>query len=189
VLVEVHRRRGWRWADLGLDPATFRRGLRWGGAAAAVVGAGLAVALAVPALRPLLDDQRMAGVGFADLLYRTMVRIPLGTAFFEELAFRGVLFSVWAARHGTRAAVLGSSAVFGLWHIVPTLELMTVNDPGGAVLAHTLGVAGGVALTAVAGVGFCLLRIRTGGVWAPALVHWAINSLASFAAYAVVRAG
>jgi uncharacterized protein len=183
ALVAAARRRGHSWDDLGLDPARLGSGLRWGAGAAAVVGAGLATASAVPALRPFLDDARVAD---ADVAYEALVRIPLGTVVLEEVAFRGVLLAVLARRWSTRGAVLGSSAVFGLWHVVPTLQALRVNEPDASAAVLAAGVAGGVAVTAVGGVVFCLLRLRSGSVLAPVLAHVATNSFALVAASRVV---
>jgi hypothetical protein len=51
--------------------------------------AGYAVALVFPGLRPLLTDARVAGLDGGELAYRLLVRIPLGTVLWEEVAFRG----------------------------------------------------------------------------------------------------
>jgi hypothetical protein len=60
-----------------------------GGAASVLVGAGYAVALALPAVRPLLADARVAGAGAGEIAGTGFVRIPLGTVLWEEVAFRG----------------------------------------------------------------------------------------------------
>jgi membrane protease YdiL (CAAX protease family) len=46
--------------------------------------------------------------------------------------------------------------------------------------------AAAVAASAVAGVGFCWLRLRAGSLLAPALLHVATNSLAYAAAWVVL---
>jgi uncharacterized protein len=84
--------------------------------------------------------------------------------------------------------VVISSVVFGLWHIGPTTVALQMNEvPMGA--GGIGAVAGAVALTTVAGVLFCLLRILTGGILAPVLVHIATNSLGTLAAFYAQRAG
>ena len=40
---------------------------------------------------PLLDDQRIAGLDRRQLAYQVLLRIPVGTVAWEEIAFRGVL--------------------------------------------------------------------------------------------------
>jgi membrane protease YdiL (CAAX protease family) len=65
------------------------------------------------------------------------------------------------------------------------LEGLALNPPedGDHSVAHKFGVvAGTVAATTAAGVGFSLLRLRSGSVLAPVIVHAAINSSAFIAA-------
>lgn len=180
------RRAGHRWHDLGLARERLPSGLAWGGAAFALVALVLAVALAVPATRPLLADGRMAGMSGSGVAFLALVRIPLGTVVLEEVAFRGVLLGALQRRWGRVAAVLGSSAVFGLWHITPTIEMLDANQLAADPMARVAALAGAVALTAGAGVLFSLLRIASGSVVAPMLAHTATNSLAALAAYAVM---
>lgn len=182
-LVAAARRRGYRWSTLGLGRSGLGPGLRWGLGGAAVVAVVLSAALAWPPAAPLLADERVAGLSLGALAFRVLVRIPLGTVVLEEVAFRGVLFGTWAERQSLRAALVGSSVLFGLWHIGPTLALLAENavtlTPSGLVVA----VGGSVAVTAVAGAVFCALRLRSGGIVAPALVHGATNSLGTLAAF------
>lgn len=187
LLVGAARRRGYGWQTLGLSPSAVAPGLRWGGIGAGVVALALGAATALPAAAPLLADQRVAGLSPRELLLRVGVRIPLGTVLLEEVAFRGVLLGAWAHERSVPAAVVGSSAVFGLWHIGPALLLLAENDvaltPGGRALA----VGGAVALTAAAGAVLAALRLRTGGIAAPGLVHLATNALGTLAAYTAQR--
>lgn len=168
-------------SDIGLSGVG--PGLRWGGAIAALVAGGLALALAVPALRPLLADQRVAGITISALAYQTLVRIPFGTALLEEVAFRGVLHGALADARGTLWAVAGSAAAFGVWHVGPALELVRANRFGWGTGLTALFVAGAVVGTAAGGVVLSWLRLRTGGVVAPFVVHASANSLATLASY------
>jgi uncharacterized protein len=180
---------GITWQELGLDRRRARAGLRWGGACVAVVAAGYAVGLAVPVLRPLLADERLAGADAAELAYQTLVRIPLGTVLWEETAFRSVLLAALVRVVSLRAAVVLSATLFGIWHIRPTLSAAAANDlldgPPGLVLAVLLGCA----FTATAGVLFAWLRLRSGSLLAPVLLHLATNSLGALAAAAAHRLG
>jgi len=167
----------------------WRRGARWG---TAVVVFGLAlylVALALPSLRGLFSDSRVSG-GTARLGYETLVRIPLGTVVLEEVAFRGALPAVLAVHVGTRRAVVWASLLFGLWHVLPSLQLGDVNPVLGGLLGHgTVGVLVGVAFavagTFLAGLWLCLLRYGSGSLLAPALAHVGSNSIAYLIAWLV----
>jgi uncharacterized protein len=188
LLVLAAHRHGLSLAEQGLSSEGVAPGLRWGLAIAGVVAVGLGVALLVPAAQPLLGDQRVAHLTPAGLLFTVALRIPLGTALFEELAFRGVLLAVWQRHTTLVTGIVVSSLVFGLWHIGPTIVALQRNGV-------TMGaggwatVAGSVVVTTVAGVMFCLLRLHTGGIVGPVIVHTATNSLGTLAAYAAQRGG
>ena len=174
VLVVVARRAGSSWDDLGLARRHARRGLRAGAAVAGGVAGAMVAAAAVPTTRGLFDDERVAvDAGPGELLYQTLWRIPVGTVAFEELAFRGVLLAVLRRHLPTGAAVAVDSALFGLWHVVPTLGAARANDVVG--LARVGLVAGSVVATALAGVVFCALRLRGGHLLAPAVLHLTFN--------------
>ncbi len=187
VLLAAARASGLSWAELGLDRRRLAAGARWGGACAAVVAAGYATALAVPVLRPLLADGRVADLGGGELAGQALLRIPLGTVLWEEVAFRGVLLAA-LARLLPRAGATGvSAAVFGLWHVRPTLGALAANDLAGGPLARTGAVLLACLATAAAGVLFAELRERSGSLLAPALLHLATNTLGLLTAAAAHR--
>jgi membrane protease YdiL (CAAX protease family) len=110
----------------------------------------------------------------------------------EEVAFRGALLAMLAARTTPPRALLGSAAAFGLWHVLPGWSIGTVNP----TLTDWFGDAGrvvpvtaAVLSTAVAGVVLGLFRQRSGSLLAPMLVHWATNGLGYLVAYAVISGG
>lgn len=159
-------------ADVGLSPG--RR--VWPGLAAAAVVLTVIVGLAVARrTRTLLADRRMAGVDGRGTAWRALVRIPMGTVVLEEVAFRGVLPAV--------STPLTAAALFGLWHVLPTARALDVNGRRRSPVA----LAAAVAVTAAAGMVLESLRMATGGLLAPALVHTAANSGATVAAYWVMR--
>jgi membrane protease YdiL (CAAX protease family) len=166
-------------ADLGLARGTRADGLRLGAAAAAVVVAGAVLVLAVPALR---DRVAPTGEGWAAVAGRVLLDVPFGTAVPEELAFRGVTWALLRRWAGERSATVVSSALFGLWHILPALS----GGPANATVTGALGegpaavaarVVGTVLVTALAGLVFCRLRIVSGSLLAPVTLHWALNSI------------
>ncbi len=144
-----------------------------GAAAFFVISAALVVGALVPATRGLFADGRVAGITGWAVVYRAVVRIPLGTVVLEEVAFRGVLLGVLSRVSSAGAAVVWSSVVFGLWHIVPTLATARANDIVG--LGRLGLVLGSVVVTAVGGAVFCALRLRGRHVGAPALLHLGFN--------------
>ncbi len=170
--------------ELGLHSDHHPSGARWGfGALAlvvAVVGAFGVVTSRLGTSEGALDDPRLQGP-LPALLYEVLVNTPLGTVVLEEFAFRGVLLALLLRLLSTPRAVLVASSLFGCWHIMPTLTTAAGNGaldsllglPGGLLLI----VAGNVLVTGLAGAVFCLLRIRSGSLLAPALAHLATNDV------------
>jgi uncharacterized protein len=175
----IARAEGLTAADLGLARTRWPAGLRWGAAAAALVGAAYALAYLIPAVRQVVPDGE-GGPGAA--LTVVLVVVPLGTVFPEELAFRGLLLSVLGRRWGVRAGVLLSSGLFGLWHVLASLggglaNAAIVDMVGGDAAGTMLRVVVTVLFTSVAGVVLCWLRLRSGSLLAPILAHWTVNGL------------
>jgi membrane protease YdiL (CAAX protease family) len=168
-------------ADLGLRRDRLRSGLRLGSAAAAPVVAAFGLAALTPATRPLLDDQRVAGLDRRQLAYQVLLRIPLGTVAWEETAFRGVLQAALRRVLAEPAATAVASAVFGIWHIRPTAEALAANRLAAARGTRITAVTAVVAGTAAAGALLSLLRARSGSLAAPLLVHLAANCAALLA--------
>jgi len=189
LLLWLARLAGLSWAELGLGPGTWRGGLRWAGAVIAVVAVVLAAGAALPLTRAAFRDSRYH-LDLAQALLTAFVLIPLGTVLLEEVAFRGVLWGLFRRLRGTVAATAASSALFGVWHVLPSLGLAASNEAvGGAVGTGRPGqevtVLGTVLFTAAAGVVFCELRRRSGSLLAPAGLHWAVNGLSVLASAAV----
>jgi uncharacterized protein len=179
-LVVIARAHGLTAADLGLARSTWPAGLRWGAAAAALVGAAYALAYLVPPVRQMLPD------GQGDLgraaLWAVLVVIPLGTVLPEELAFRGLLLALLERRYGVVAATMASSGLFGLWHVLASLGGGTTNAAivevvGGDAVGTVVRVAVTVGFTSAAGAVLCWLRLRSDSLIAPVLAHWTVNGL------------
>ncbi|WP_369133956.1 CPBP family intramembrane glutamic endopeptidase [Modestobacter sp. I12A-02662] len=187
VLLAAARSSGLSWADLGLSGDRLPAGFRCGGVWAGLVAGGYAVALTVPGLRPLLADARVAGLGPRAVAHQVLVRIPLGTVLWEEVAFRGVLPAALARLGSVRAATATSAVVFGIWHVRPTRDALAANDLGDGPVQRTLGVLLGCLVTGAAGVLFGRLRARSGSLLAPALLHLAANTLGTGAAVVAHR--
>lgn len=169
--------------ELGLARADVGSGLRWGLAVVGVIAAGLAVALLVPGLHGLLEDDR-AEVPLRSMLWRVVVVIPVATVLVEELLFRGVLLGLLQRLLSRVRALVACAVVFGLWHLLPVWNGGGAGDLGGGSIG---AVAATFAATFVAGLGFGWLRQRSGSLLAPVLAHIATNSLTFAAAWLVVR--
>jgi membrane protease YdiL (CAAX protease family) len=167
--------------DVGLARRTWRRGAAYGLVCVAAVAVVYVVAAALPATRSAFLDERYRS-GMSEAVLTAFVVIPLGTILFEEVAFRGVLWGLLRKGWGTTTATLVSSALFGLWHVLPSLRLNQVNPAvtslvGSGPAGQALAVAGAVLFTGTSGLLFCELRRRSGSLLAPIGLHWAVNGL------------
>jgi membrane protease YdiL (CAAX protease family) len=85
----------------------------------------------------------------------------------EEVAFRGFLLHGLTKRLGATSAILVTSMLFAAYHLPRYLR----EHRPPAEMAALLLVAFGV------GVFLCLVRIQTGSIWLPALIHGLWNTL------------
>ena len=152
----------------------------------AMVGAG-AFLIAHSKHGHRIADARVDGLRGRALAFYVLVRIPLGTAVVEETIFRAVLFAAWrdAAASMTEAAVWASAA-FGLWHVSPTIIGVQMNDPSASRRKVGAAVVGSVVATTAIGLGLTWLRIESGSLLAPIVLHAGVNSVSALAA---VKAG
>jgi membrane protease YdiL (CAAX protease family) len=166
---------------LGLSPQRVGSGLRWGGAAVALVVAVVLVGALLPATHGSYDVPR-AHTDLTDLLREALVVIPLRTVLVEELAFRGTLLGLLGAVLARWWAVAVCSLLFGLWH----LGGIVTSTAGTAAHVALVGL-GTVAATGAAGVVFCWLRLRSDSLVAPVLAHLAVDTVPLLAAWVVVH--
>ncbi|MBC6445888.1 CPBP family intramembrane glutamic endopeptidase [Actinokineospora xionganensis] len=181
VLVVLARLHGLSWHDLGFARKTWRKGALYGGVAIALVALVYIVGALLPMTRSAFADIRY-DMAMSQALLLALVLIPVHTILIEEVAFRGVLPAMLRGRLGTAWAIGLSSALFGLWHVIPSLRLNTQNAALGSAVgtdlrAQILVVAGTVLFTGLAGVLLSELRRRSGSVLASAGLHWATNGL------------
>lgn len=101
-------------------------------------------------------------LGFQQVPIGTLVFVLLSVALagvVEEVAFRGVLLTSLRPI-GVWPAVAVSSALFGLMHVTN----MFLGSPWYSVLLQ-------VTFAAMAGTGYAAMRLRTGSLWPPILLH------------------
>jgi uncharacterized protein len=183
-LLGVGRVAGLSWEELGLGRDALARGLWSGLVVTAVIAATYAIGVTIPVTRRFFRDTRYR-VGPGSAFYLAFVAVPFGTVVVEEVAFRGVVWSLIEVDHGPFWATFVSSILFGLWHVLPAIDLARTNQ---ALESKTAGrhgllvVLGTVAFTTLAGVVFGELRHLTGSLVAPVLMHWATNGLGVLAA-------
>ncbi|MGV0745370.1 Rv0804 family intramembrane glutamic endopeptidase [Mycolicibacterium sp. XJ870] len=154
----------------GLRPPAVWQGLQLGAAAATAVAAGVSASTTLPVVRAamLLREMPDAPAGWL------LVRIPVGTVWSEEAAFRAALGTVGADAFGPVGGQLLQATAFGLSHIA---DARATGAP----------VIGTVVVTGVAGWVFGLLAARSGSVAASMLAHLAVNEAGAVAALVAQR--
>ncbi len=187
VALLVARHEGTTWTELGMRRDTMGRGLAVGGAVALVVVAAIVGAALVPWTRGAFEDERIVEGSIGLSLYHALVRIPIGTALYEEVLFRGVVFGMLSRRFSVLVAATWSSVLFGVWHVLPALDAIETNPVGEAIGGAVAPVVAAMVSTAVVGMGFVWLRLYARSIVAPIVVHVAANSTAVLAATVVVH--
>ncbi|MEU2421257.1 CPBP family intramembrane glutamic endopeptidase [Streptomyces sp. NPDC007851] len=182
VLVALLFWAGGSWSELGLGRGSWASGLRWAVALVGIVAAVYLCGALLPVTRGLFEDRRTDALSGPEIAFEALVAVPVGTVLLEEVAFRGVLFALLCRLRTATVAAVCSSVLFGLWHILPSLNLGADKPALGSVFGHSVAGAvlvdvGAVLFTAVAGCLLCWLRDRSGSLLAPAALHWAVNAL------------
>ena len=190
VAVAIARNAGAGATDLGYRKDRIKRGLVVGGIVMGVIAVGILIGVAMPFTRDFFRDDRVIEQSTEAVLFDALIRIPIATAFYEETLFRGVLFGMFARRWAPLWAGLATSLLFGLWHILPTLDTLLTNPAGeniDSVQEIALALTGTVVGLTLAGFVFLWLRLRSNSTVAPVMAHIATNSFALLAALFVVR--
>lgn len=157
-------------APLGLRPPRLWVGLRLGSAAAVAAAIAIAATTSVPVVRLSMFERELP----ASVPGWLVLRIPVGTVWAEEAAFRAALATVGSGAFGKSGGRLLQAAAFGLSHIA---DARATGEP---VLATVL-------VTGIGGWLFGWLADRSGSLAAPMLVHLGINEAGAVAALAVQR--
>lgn len=157
---------------VGLRPPRLWAGLRTGAAAGAVAAAGVVASTLLPPVRASMAGREAPTSVPAWLL----LRIPVGTVWSEEAAFRAALAEVAVRDLGPVRGNWLQAATFGLSHIA---DARSAGEP---VLTTVL-------VTGLAGRLFGWLADLSGSLAAPMLAHLAINEAGALAALAVRRRG
>ncbi|OBH47371.1 Rv0804 family intramembrane glutamic endopeptidase [Mycobacterium mantenii] len=154
-------------APLGLGPPRLWAGVRLGALAASSAVSAVAATTLLPPVRQSMADREPPAAAPDWLLWR----IPLGTVWSEESAFRGALAAAGCAAFGARGGRLLQASAFGLSHVA---DARTTGEP----------VAATVLVTGIAGWLFGWLADRSGSLAAPMLAHLAINEAGAVAVLA-----
>ena len=157
-------------APLGLRPPRLWAGLRLGSVAAGAAATAIAATTPMRPVRLSMATRELPASAPGWLL----LRIPVGTVWAEEAAFRAALATVGSAAFGNAGGRLLQAAVFGLSHIADA----RATDESVVATVLATGIGGWV---------FGWLADRAGSLAAPMLVHLAINEAGAVATLIVRR--
>ncbi len=171
-LVGLGRSSGASLTAMGLRPSMSSADMRMALAATASAATLAIAVMAHPGTRVLLLDERARNASRDQICQLVLLRFPLGTALFEEIAFRGALPQLLARTD--RTGDLLSSALFGLWHVLPTARIRRGNLVG--IRSGAVGtVATGSLAAAIVGRALARTRRSSGSVVLPWLLHAMFN--------------
>jgi membrane protease YdiL (CAAX protease family) len=155
------------WADIDLsNPAASRRKLLTGWSVGALaIGIPCAVLAATGLLQFVPAPGNVSWLAAA--LRTTLVLIPASLG--EELMLRGYLLTIVRETVGTRAAVIGTSVIFGLLHLA---------NPGSTATSLIVVMLAGVFLATV--------RLALNSLWAAWMAHLAWNFMMAVVLHASV---
>ena len=166
------------WDSIGLSKDSLAKGFIFALPFIATIVIG---AIAVFIFNSEIFQDERYKQGSRLVLFTIFITIPFFTVLIEELAFRGVLFGMLQTVVSQNYAIIASSLSFGVWHVFSANGLSSAAIPQS--IPKALVVLAVIVATSIAGVFFTWLRIRSGSLITPILVHWAINSTGVVMAY------
>lgn len=180
TLAGLARDAGFTWEEIGLGPGDLRISRRMGAWVLTASTAFLAITARMPRIRHYLRDKRAPAATRPEKIRRALIRFPVGTALFEEVAFRGVLPALLA--NETRSGDILAAGMFAIWHLIPTHHVLRVNGIAQRPRSRMLGTLAGSAASGLAGYVLSRVRRKTGSILAPWLIHSAVNTTSYLAA-------
>ena len=192
LLIVIAHRAGFDFTGVGLAFRRWHRPVGVGLILVALTAFTFALGMVLPATKDAFLDARVSDTGLGGMLYQVLLRIPFGTVLLEEIAFRGVLPTLFGGNPAVSwqwKPILVASALFGAWHILPSAALTNGNSAvhemlgGSGILVALLAVAS----TMLVGILLSLTCYVGRGLKASMLVHWATNSLGFVAAWLMMH--
>jgi membrane protease YdiL (CAAX protease family) len=158
-------RRSWADIDLSNEAASRRKLLTGWSVGALAIGIPCAVLVATGLLQFVPSPSNVSWLAAA--LRTTLVLIPASLG--EEMMLRGYLLTIVRETVGTRAAVIGTSVIFGLLHLA---------NPGSTTTSLIVVMLAGVFLATV--------RLALKSLWAAWMAHLAWNFMMAVVLHASV---
>lgn len=159
-------------ADFGFGNPV--KGLIYGGGFASVLIIGIGIGSTYKKTKNMFRDTRVLNISPSRLLRKTLIDIPITTVLFEEILFRGLILGFLLTQTDQLNAMIGSSVLFGVWHILPALKFSKTNGKASGFPLAT--VVGTVLFTGLTGMLFAWLRVESTSILAPMVIHFVANS-------------
>jgi tRNA pseudouridine32 synthase/23S rRNA pseudouridine746 synthase len=162
-------------AEIGFTKANAFKSAAIGGAIAVLVSLPVIAYFAFPVVvdEPI-DYDPVKDWSLASFLIYALVKQPLGTALFEETAFRGVLQAKMIGAFPLRQALMATALTFALWHIVINYRTVQETNVGDSPALAILAQAGSLVGLFIGGLFMSLLRHYTRNLTAPIVFHWLV---------------
>ncbi len=170
--------------ELGYEARYTGRSIIWGlTSTLVVVSIFIILLLILPRIGIRIRPPEIKLGSSSELLYRLLIRIPFGTAFFEENLFRGIAYGYLRKNLSPKKTALITSILFGVWHIIPALKVVSSNLHLALDLYGVLLWCAGILGAFFAGILFAILRQHGKNITGCILCHALINDLALLAIY------
>jgi len=113
----------------------------------------------------------------SEFFYKLFIRIPLGTALFEENLFRGILYAYLIKKNSIKKTFIITSIFFTIWHIMPVLKVVSSNFQMRLSLVGMVMWLAGIIGAFIAGLFFAILRYKGKSIVGCIISHALINDL------------
>jgi membrane protease YdiL (CAAX protease family) len=175
-------------SDIGWTRLNIGKSLLYGlGISALVVLPFIILLWVLPSMGYNVRTPRLETVARDIFWWRIFIRIPLGTAFFEEMLFRGIFYGYLMKKMSQARTILLTSLFFGFWHIMPAFRVagrdLQITAPIAFIAVWFLLILGSI----VGGLLFAWIRHRTRNIAGCVLAHASINVLSLLGAFVVWR--
>ena len=161
-------------SNIGLAGSNIKSGLLWGLIGAVIVFAVMGIVYLVSP-STFLDARYNQDT--RSLIGALVLSLPIYTVIIEEIIFRGVMPALLMRSTSVQLAFVLSSILFGLWHILPSLQMKSVSIFGGALFVPRPVVIGSsIVAPFVVGLLLSFMAYKSKSIIAPMIVHWSINA-------------
>jgi membrane protease YdiL (CAAX protease family) len=174
--------------DIGWTRHNIGKSVLYGlGVSALVVLPFVILLWLLPVLGFSVKTPRLETVAQDIFWWRILIRIPIGTAFFEEMLFRGIFYGYLMKKKSQVRTIFITSLFFGFWHIMPAIRVVSrdlqTTAPFPFVGLWLLLILGSI----VGGILFAWIRYRTKNIAGCVLAHALINVLSLLGAFVIWR--